>query len=157
MAVIRAGSLRLPSIVRRRAVFGWGTALTAGIAAVSWRYSTLNSAHTHDRFSRLSVTPPCLRIWCWTRAFSAAPQSTLFSAISNADMSSLTPPQPPPPWNHTTDDIAKLTKDAIAKDRDLNHKIAKLKEEDCNFDSVSRIKPPLLYLIHPGFIFIGLR
>jgi hypothetical protein len=146
MATIRAGSLRLPSIVRRRAVFGWGTAVTAGIAAVSWRSITLNSAHGHGCFS---VTPACLRIWC-TRAFSAAPQSTLFSGISNADMTSLKPPQAPPPWNHSTEDIAKLTKDAIAKDRDLNDKIARLEEKDCNFDSVSRVKPSSSYLIHPA-------
>lgn len=72
-------------------------------------------------------------------------------------MSSLKPPQAPLPWNHTTEDIAKLTKDTIAKDRDLNDKIAALDEKDCNFDSVSHMKPSLWYRIHSCSIFIGIR
>ncbi|KAF8631796.1 hypothetical protein AX17_005011 [Amanita inopinata Kibby_2008] len=49
---------------------------------------------------------------------------------------SLTPPQPAPAWNHTPEDISKLTSELITKDRTLQDKIGALKSEECNFQTV---------------------
>ena len=48
-----------------------------------------------------------------------------------------TPPQPPPLWNHSADDILKLTKEAIEYDRTIQDKVGGLDPKDCTFDSVS--------------------
>jgi hypothetical protein len=50
---------------------------------------------------------------------------------------SLTPPQPPPSWDHSAEDITRLTKELIAKDRAVLDKIGSLALKDCNFNSVS--------------------
>ncbi|KAH9939164.1 Metalloprotease [Amylocystis lapponica] len=62
-------------------------------------------------------------------------QSTLSFSIPTA-MVSLTPPQPPPIWTHSAEDVLSITKDAIARDRELQDKIAALAPADCNFSSV---------------------
>ena len=49
----------------------------------------------------------------------------------------ITPPQPPPLWNHSADDILKLTKEAIEYDRAILDKVGRLDSKDCTFDSVS--------------------
>ncbi|KZT12028.1 Metalloprotease [Laetiporus sulphureus 93-53] len=51
-------------------------------------------------------------------------------------MASLTPPQPPPSWTHSAEQVLELTKDAIAKDRELKDSVAALPSADCNFPSV---------------------
>ncbi|KAA1469830.1 metallopeptidase MepB [Dentipellis sp. KUC8613] len=51
-------------------------------------------------------------------------------------MPGLTPPQPAPKWSHTAEDITRLTKEAIERDRELQDKVAKLKPEECTFESV---------------------
>ena len=50
---------------------------------------------------------------------------------------SFTPPQAPTLWNHSADDILKLTKEAIEYDRTNKDKIGRLDPKDCSFDSVS--------------------
>ncbi|KAI0059531.1 metallopeptidase MepB [Artomyces pyxidatus] len=52
-------------------------------------------------------------------------------------MPSLTPPQSPPSWSHSAEDILKLTKEAIERDRELQDSIAKLPAEECNFESLA--------------------
>lgn len=52
-------------------------------------------------------------------------------------MANLKPPQPPPAWGHTPEDVIKLTKEAIDKDRDVQDRVAKLPTSECNFDTVS--------------------
>lgn len=52
-------------------------------------------------------------------------------------MASLTPPQPPPTWTHSADDVLRLTKEAIQKDKAALDKVAALKPEECTFDSAS--------------------
>jgi hypothetical protein len=52
-------------------------------------------------------------------------------------MANLTPPQPPPVWTHTPEDVLNLTKEAIKKDREVQDKVAKLPASECNFDTVS--------------------
>ncbi|KDQ62378.1 hypothetical protein JAAARDRAFT_189705 [Jaapia argillacea MUCL 33604] len=51
-------------------------------------------------------------------------------------MSAIKPPQAPPTWSHSAEDILKLTKEALAKDKALLDKIAALPPKDCNFSSV---------------------
>ncbi|KAL1748030.1 hypothetical protein HDZ31DRAFT_30711 [Schizophyllum fasciatum] len=53
-------------------------------------------------------------------------------------MANLTPPQPPPQWTHSAEDIMRLTKEAIEVNRAHQDKVAALAEADCNFDSVFR-------------------
>jgi metallopeptidase MepB len=52
---------------------------------------------------------------------------------------SLTPPQNPIEWNHSAEDIARLTQQAIDQDRAAQDKVAALDPKDCNFDSVRTV------------------
>ena len=49
----------------------------------------------------------------------------------------LTPPQSPPQWDHSADDILKLTKETIEYDRAIQDKVGLLDPKDWTFDSVS--------------------
>ncbi|KAG2009857.1 metallopeptidase MepB, variant 2 [Coprinopsis cinerea AmutBmut pab1-1] len=76
-----------------------------------------------------------------TRSFFSSPRSrlptsSLFSSISSSSNMGLTPPQPPPEWNHTAEDITRLVKEAIEKDRAVMDKVGALDPKDCNFESV---------------------
>ncbi|KAH9002641.1 Metalloprotease [Lactarius hatsudake] len=51
-------------------------------------------------------------------------------------MANLTPPQPPPLWTHTPEEVIKLTKEAIDNDRKVQDQVAKLPASECNFDTV---------------------
>jgi hypothetical protein len=55
-------------------------------------------------------------------------------------MTSLTPPQPAPSWSHSPEEIRRLTKELIEKDKKVMDEIAALRAEECNFDSV-RLAP----------------
>ncbi|KAF8650117.1 hypothetical protein AX16_005354 [Volvariella volvacea WC 439] len=48
----------------------------------------------------------------------------------------LTPPQPPPVWNHSAEDIKKLTQEAIDSNRAIQDKVGKLTPEESNFETV---------------------
>ncbi|KAF8895394.1 hypothetical protein BD779DRAFT_1660241 [Infundibulicybe gibba] len=52
----------------------------------------------------------------------------------------ITPPQPPPAWDHSPEDVTKLTKEIIEKDRALQDKIGALKPEECDFSSLALAK-----------------
>jgi hypothetical protein len=90
-----------------------------GLVAVNWRsiaghVDTCGNIRTRYRFCRsLSLLP----------------------LVKNS--MHLTPPQPPPFWNHSADDILKLTKEAIEYDRAIQDKVGLLDPKDCTFDSVS--------------------
>ncbi len=49
---------------------------------------------------------------------------------------SLTPPQAPPSWDHTPEQILSITKDAIEKDRAAMDKVGSLAAKDADFKSV---------------------
>ncbi|KAG6866294.1 hypothetical protein C0991_006390 [Blastosporella zonata] len=49
---------------------------------------------------------------------------------------SLTPPQPPPSWSHSPDDIPRLNNEYIAANRAVQDAIGALDPKDCNFPSV---------------------
>jgi hypothetical protein len=59
------------------------------------------------------------------------------SSLSTSNMSNLTPPQPPPMWTHTPEDLLRLTKGAIEEDRRVQDQVAKLPASECNFNTVS--------------------
>jgi metallopeptidase MepB len=59
-----------------------------------------------------------------------------FLSVAKPTMS-LTPPQPPPAWNHTAEDVLKLTKEAIEYDRAVQDKVGGLDPKECTFESVS--------------------
>ncbi|KAJ7784621.1 metallopeptidase MepB [Mycena metata] len=48
---------------------------------------------------------------------------------------SITPPQPPPEWNHTPDDVTRLTKEAIAAHRAVEDQVGSLQPSECDFES----------------------
>jgi metallopeptidase MepB len=52
-------------------------------------------------------------------------------------MAHLTPPQLAPVWTHTPEDVLRLTREAIEKDRAVQDQVAKLPVSECNFETVS--------------------
>ena len=52
-------------------------------------------------------------------------------------MASLTPPQPPPSWQHTVEDIERLTTETLARDKQISDDIVQLPEDKLDFDNVS--------------------
>ena len=99
---------------------GWAGAPAVGLVATNWRSTashvlgSCGDTRTRYRFCRsLSL----LRIAKHPMPF--------------------TPPQLAPLWNHSADDILKLTKEAIEYDRAIQDKVGGLDPKDCTFDSVS--------------------
>jgi hypothetical protein len=110
----------LPSTIRRSAPI-FGGAIAASVAILL----TSNAARGFLRATSLGSRVV-------TRSFLVP------SVLPFVQMPSLKPPQPPPSWSHTADDITKLTREAIARQRKLDDRVAGLSATDCNFDSVSR-------------------
>ncbi|KAI9567695.1 hypothetical protein HD554DRAFT_2267097 [Boletus coccyginus] len=52
-------------------------------------------------------------------------------------MASLTPPQPPPSWQHTVEDIERLTTEALARDKQISDDIVQLPEDKLGFDNLA--------------------
>lgn len=63
------------------------------------------------------------------------PTSYFPSDIKN-DMVSLTPPQNPPRWDHTPEEVVRLMKDAITKYKSVSDEVAALPSIECNFNTV---------------------
>lgn len=59
------------------------------------------------------------------------------STSSAAAMSSLEPPQPPPTWKHTPEEVLDLTNKALEKAKQALDKVAALDSKDCTFETVS--------------------
>jgi hypothetical protein len=90
------------------------------------------------RVTHTSYSVPVLRTSI--RFFStSSPLSSIFdtSLFFSSNMANLTPPQPPPVWTHTPEEVLTLTKEAIKKDREVQDQVAKLPASECNFDTVS--------------------
>lgn len=124
---LRAGTQMLPRLTSRRSVLGWSGALAVGLAAVSLRSISSSHVLTGDIRFRNAITIPS-RALLSRFLFSAPP--------SISHLMALTPPQPAPTWEHTPEDITKLTKQSIDRYRELMDKIGALKPEECNFDTV---------------------
>jgi hypothetical protein len=67
--------------------------------------------------------------------------STLFGTSSSSTLyvADLKPPQPPPVWTHTPEDILSLTKEAIERHREVRDQVAKLRDSECNFNTASAV------------------
>lgn len=121
--VLRAGTQCLARIATRKTALGWGGAITVGLAAVSWR-SISSHVACGDIRPKSSINSRFLRSF-----FSASPFT--------ANTMTLTPPQAPPLWDHSTDDITKLTKESIETYRKAMDRIGALEPKDATFESVS--------------------
>ena len=123
---LRAGTRLLPTIARPRTAIGWGGALAAGLAVISWRSVGGHVGSCGD-----------IRTRYWNARFSS-PFCRPFSLLPAAKHTmTLTPPQSPPGWEHTAEDILKFTKEAIEYDRAVQDKVGGLDPKDCTFESVS--------------------
>ncbi|THH20564.1 hypothetical protein EW146_g816 [Bondarzewia mesenterica] len=145
-----AGVLHLSPLARRRALLGWG-ALAIGFAAHHTSLSSVghvvtNPAHAWRSiagYSTIRAVTPFLRrpltAPSQTSRFlsSRPPAQSVISFAKSHNMPQLTPPQPAPSWNHSAEDITRLTKEAIEKDRQLQDKIAALSHDQCNFESLA--------------------
>jgi hypothetical protein len=118
---LKASTRLLPRIARRRTGVGWAGAPGVGLVAANSSIAghvldSCGDTRTRYRFCRsLSLLP-----------------------LVKHSMS-LIPPQSPPYWNHSPDDILKLTKEAIEYDRAIQDRVGRLDPKDCTFDSVSCI------------------
>lgn len=133
---LRAARQCLPRVSFRKTTVGWGGAFTIGLVAVSWR-SISSHVSGGDIRGRYSINTRSAQ-----RAFSSSTSHLFFSLTSTSTMA-ITPPQAPPTWEHTTEDISKLTKQSIEKYRAVMDKVGALEPKDCTFESVSL--PPLEY------------
>jgi len=129
---LRAGSQRLPSLLRPRTFICWGGALAAGFAAVKSNWRSIGNGDIRLGSGEFTLQYSLFRSLNLTRALS----TTVFPFSVNTQMS-LTPPQAPPSWNHSPGDITRLTKEFIAQDRVVEDKVGALAAEDCNFQSAS--------------------
>ncbi|KAL0960667.1 hypothetical protein HGRIS_005696 [Hohenbuehelia grisea] len=124
----------LPRTARGRTVLGWGSALAVGLAAL-----TGGDIRTVTQRSRWKHAV-CRESYGSLKSVLIAPRSFFstitFTKTSNQPPMSITPPQPAPVWNHSADDILRLTKETIAQDREHLDKIGALSASDCNFNSV---------------------
>lgn len=131
---------------RRIAALSVGCGILAVSLATRWETraafrSVTATASRHNvlgRVTHTSYSVPVLRTAI--RFFSTTPSlSGIFDTLSfsSSNMANLTPPQPPPVWTHTPEQVVTLTKEAIKKDREVQDRVAKLLASECNFDTVS--------------------
>ena len=59
-------------------------------------------------------------------------------------MASLAPPQPPLSWQHTIEDLERLTNEVLARDKQVNDNIVQLPEDKLDFDNVSLACSPTI-------------
>ena len=131
---LRLVSVRL-SALRQRSLLGWTGlgALTVGLAAANANWRSI----THGFGSSRYILP--LVVTAQVRSLHSAPQRlfSLLTSTSAGNMAPSIPPQPAPTWTHTADDVMRLTKEAIAKDQEVQDEVAALAPKHCNMSSVS--------------------
>ncbi|KAJ7288403.1 metallopeptidase MepB [Mycena rebaudengoi] len=127
--------LQLWQPARRRHLARWGGVVAVGLAAVGWR-SFASSGNfkfrvLHSKYTSAGAYAGLVRqLHFGSRA--------LFSTITfTSQMPSLTPPQPPPEWTHTPEDVLRLTKEAIAHHRAVEDKVAAFQPLECNYESLA--------------------
>jgi len=130
----------------------WETrAAFRSLAATASRHNILG------RITHTSYSVPVLRTAI--RFFSTTPLlSGVFDTLSfsSSNMANLTPPQPPPVWTHTPEQVVTLTKEAIKKDREVEDRVAKLLASECNFDTVSATPIPAVAIsAHLAQVFVS--
>lgn len=120
----------------RKTTFGWGGALAVGLAAVGWR--SISSHVSCGDFRANHSINASARYNCAFRSFSTSlSRTSFFSALSSSNIMSLIPPQTPPSWEHSAEDIMNLTKASIEKYRSVLDQVGALDAKDANFESVS--------------------
>lgn len=129
---LRAGSKFLPRIAGRRATLGWGGALAVGLAAVSFRSITSHVSSGDIRY-RYGINA---RYRAVCRSLSTTTSKLFFAASSTPATMTITPPQAAPIWDHSAEDITKLTKESIEEYRKVMDKIGGLDPKACTFESV---------------------
>jgi hypothetical protein len=55
-------------------------------------------------------------------------------------MASLTAPQAPPTWQHTVEEVDRLTTEALEKNKRVSDDVVKLPDDKLDFDNVSTIR-----------------
>jgi hypothetical protein len=136
---IRARSRGLQNVFRNGNAIKLGGAVVAGLVATTGWRPTLHMLHSLNPSTaiqgKVTLTGP--RIW---RSLATAVDHRLspLSILTTSTMT-LTPPQPAPEWNHTPEDVIKLTKELIEKDRAIQDKVGALTPEECTFSSVCRV------------------
>ncbi|KAJ7780594.1 metallopeptidase MepB [Mycena maculata] len=133
-------ALQLLQPKRPRQFLQWGGVFAVGFAAVGWRAFTSGNSRagllgiTHPKHTTLH-TSGIVRQFNSLKGFSAC--TSLFSTITTSTpRMSIPAPQPPPDWTHTPEDVARLTKEAIASHRAVEDKIGALQPSECTFESV---------------------
>ena len=133
----------------------WKGASVVGPVATKWKFiptGTGRRSRTLSQLSLLGNTHFRLTQINFRSFFSAVLQS-------DAMVSSLTPPQPAPSWDHSPQDIKGLTDALIAKDCALLDKVGALKPEECNFESVSAqvvsSRTSLISLLCTRFLYVS--
>lgn len=97
-----------------------------------------------------SITQHARSLASLSHSFSLHP-----STSSAAEMSSLEPPQPPPTWKHTPEEVLDLTNKALEKAKQALDKVAALDSKDCTFETVS-VSCLTVCLVHLRLI-LGVR
>ena len=135
--ILRAG-LRAPArtMLSKKSLFSAGAIAAAGLAV--FHHKSPGSIGLHD--TRYSVTPSWILVpYRHFRSQATLATSSLFSSSISEEMASLTPPQPPPTWTHSPEDVLRITKEQIQKHKASLDKIGALKEEESNFATVRRV------------------
>lgn len=125
---------------RRIAALSVGCGLLAAGLATRWEARAALRSIAVSRQYTFGVTNKAYSVPLWRTAirFSSSLSSIFaLSSLSSSNMANLTPPQPPPVWTHTPEDVLYLTKEAIEKDREVQDRIGKLPASECNFETVS--------------------
>lgn len=123
---------RTPLVFRKRSAI-WGGALAVGLAAAGWRSMYMAGVTISRPRVTLSGRSSIFRHLSIRHISTSLSQFNLFTPSSHM---ALTAPQPPPAWNHSAEDITRLTKEFIAEHRTVEDKIGALALSDCNFNSV---------------------
>ena len=125
---------------RRIAALSVGCGLLAVGLATRWeaRAALRSIAVSRQYIFGVTNAPYSVPLWRTAIRFSSS-LSSIFapSSLSSSNMANLTPPQPPPVWTHTPEEVLYLTKEAIEKDREVQDRIGKLPVSECNFETVS--------------------
>jgi metallopeptidase MepB len=125
---------------RRIAALSVGCGLLAVGLATRWEARAALRSVAVSRQYIFGVTNKAYSVPLWRTAirFSSSLTSIFApSSLPSSNMANLTPPQPPPVWTHTPEDVLRLTKEAIEKDREVQDRVGKLPASECNFETVS--------------------
>ncbi|KAJ7935586.1 metallopeptidase MepB [Mycena leptocephala] len=126
-----------PKQPTRHKLLQWGGVFAVGIAAVGFRsLATTSSSFRSGLVTQYTLHTSGLGRTLFGR-FNFGIRPSFFSTIIiTSTPMSIPPPQPPPEWTHTPDDVAKLTKQAIATHKAVEDKISALKSSECTYESV---------------------